>query len=412
MTDFITIFNPFAGGVGITSAAQALADAGGTLLQAWAGPFLIAEGDDSVQAAVRAVNGVALVTSDPIPGIDWLDLAPELKTILGAWNAGLSPEFQADVNDFLNLQLPGGEFLAPGGCVQMASAVEEGLQAVAGLFGSVPVTWTRRALRYPARRALVGDIGVVVLLIDGKDGTEAAFTADEAMGALAAVNLGLRELQNQAPAGARLVFHPYLYGAKLAGLDPASVPRPANPSEPTREEYEIIEKVWRDKALEQLRMAPGMQNLRTGPEGYRDLVSKTPFMFNVDWGYVIVITKYRAAYAAYADRDVVVSYKMWQDFRANHQVDALPVVVAHETGHVTGAKDEYKKSGCLSLERCGWSNSVNGNCEVPPFEHLLCIMDHGTYVPCPYTVKHFGWGDEDGDGVLGPYDEDYFIPVI
>jgi hypothetical protein len=412
MTDFLIVFNPFVTAADIASAGGNLANAGGRLLQAWSGPTLLAEGDADAQSAVRASPGVLLATESPIPNIEWMGLPRDVVSVLGAWNLGRTPEYSAAVNGFLNLGMPGDGFLTPGGCVRMSSAVDEGLHAVAGLFGALPVTWARRSLRYPDRRALVGDIGVAILLIDGPDGTEAAFSADDTMGALAAVNLGLRELQNQAPAAARLVFHPFLWGTKLTGLAPASIPRPADPREPTGAEFDTIEAVWRDKALEQLRTVPGLQGLRAGRDGFRDLVKKTPFPFSVDWGYVLVITKYRAAYAAYAGTDVIISHLMWQEFRAAHHVDALPVVIAHETGHLTGARDEYLKSGCSTLERCGWSNSVNGNCEVPPFGNESCIMHSGTYVPCPYTVKHFGWGDDDGDGLLDPYDENYVIPEI
>jgi hypothetical protein len=100
---------------------------------------------------------------------------------------------------------------------------------------------------------------------------------------------------------------------------------------------------------------------------------------------------------------------MWKELQL--RIGSLSFVVAHETGHTVGAKDEYAKSECNALDLCGWSNTVNGNCEIP-FGNDPCIMDSGTFKPCNFTRKHFGWNDEDNDGVVDPYDEDYIIPGI
>lgn len=416
MSNFITILNPLVTGTQATSALLTLVNAGGRLLQAWGNSILIADGEQSAQNAVRSLGpfqGIALVTDGPIQNIDLLGLVPELKTVLEAWNLSLTPEYQAGLNQLLALNLPMDNYLAPGGCnysSQFAGTLDRGFQALGGLFGPLPIPILPPPLRYPNRRALVGNIGVAVLMIDGKDGTEAAFSASEAMGALAAIKLGLQKLQEQAPAGARLIFHPFLWGAKL-DIDPGSVPRPVDPKNPTRQEYQNAEAVWLNEAFKQLRLQAGIQ-VRDGLDGLQDIVKNSRFMFNVDWGYTIVITKYRAGWPAYVSdsRDVFISYLMWEEHRVNLQVDPLPVVVAHETGHTVEAYDEYA-SNCNSLDLCGWSHTVNGNC-YNPFEGDPCIMNKGIFSPCTYTRRHFGWADHDNDGVVDPYDQDYVIPGI
>jgi hypothetical protein len=65
----------------------------------------------------------------------------------------------------------------------------------------------------------------------------------------------------------------------------------------------------------------------TGPQGYRNLVNNSRFLFNVDWSFVFVLTKYRAAFPGYAPffRDVVISYSMEA---AAGLLDILPFIFA------------------------------------------------------------------------------------
>jgi hypothetical protein len=417
MANFVTILNPLVTAEQVSSAVLALDNAGGQLLQVWGGSILIAEGDENAQNAVSdlgPLGGVTLVTAGPVPNFDLLDLAPGVQPILDAWNLSLTPDYQATLDAALASNLTWDDFLAPEGCndsSQLVSAPDGVSLEVAGLFGLLPVPQTRLSLRFPDRRALVGNIGVAVLVIDGKDGTTAAFGVNETMGALAAIKVGLQKLQEQAPAEAHLVFHPFLWGAKV-DIDPSAVPLPANPKKPTDAEFTAAENVFLNQAYVQLRALTGMQ-IQDGLVGLGDIVKNTPFMFNVDWGYAIVITKYPAAWTAYVPgtRDVIISYTMWANFRITQSIDPLPLVVAHETGHTVDALDEYAKSECNSLTLCGWSHTVNGNCFFP-FAGVPCLMNGGTFETCSFTRRHFGWGDEDNDGVLDPYFVEVIFPPV
>lgn len=109
-----------------------------------------------------------------------------------------------------------------------------------------------------------------------------------------------------------------------------------------------------------------------------------------------------AGYAA--GPDVVAPYRPARDVRN------LSPVIAHETGHIFGACDEYA-GGCSSCAPCGRRNIPNGNCHGAPSggnECLLaghdrrrCIMtnDFSAYdaptdeltKACPYTRMQIGW---------------------
>jgi len=85
-------------------------------------------------------------------------------------------------------------------------------------------------------------------------------------------------------------------------------------------------------------------------------------------------------------------------------------VWAHEWGHLFGACDEYEEDGhCNGSVDCGPCQSAylddvidNGNCEmVSCGTPVACIMNNNTFSNiCDYTLNHWGWVDEDGNGVL------------
>lgn len=85
-------------------------------------------------------------------------------------------------------------------------------------------------------------------------------------------------------------------------------------------------------------------------------------------------------------------------------------VFAHEWGHIFGACDEYTEGGhCNGTIDCGSCQSVylddvinNGNCQLASCpSDVSCIMINNTFNGrCWYTNNHWGWYDEDSDGLL------------
>lgn len=77
-------------------------------------------------------------------------------------------------------------------------------------------------------------------------------------------------------------------------------------------------------------------------------------------------------------------------------------VVAHETGHIFNALDEYKGSSGFS-DKSGRLNVINGNHEEGGKKDP-CLMKSNELVICEYTLGQIGWIDENADG---NYDSDY-----
>ncbi|TET70923.1 MAG: hypothetical protein E3J44_05130 [Candidatus Aminicenantes bacterium] len=74
-------------------------------------------------------------------------------------------------------------------------------------------------------------------------------------------------------------------------------------------------------------------------------------------------------------------------------------ILAHETGHIFWACDEYYQEGyggCTSCDPCNsYRPILNGNCEHPscnPVNTVPCIMRHSEDAICHYTAAQIGWG--------------------
>ncbi|MCK4298991.1 MAG: hypothetical protein KAX80_05630, partial [Planctomycetes bacterium] len=72
---------------------------------------------------------------------------------------------------------------------------------------------------------------------------------------------------------------------------------------------------------------------------------------------------------------------------------AMDQVLAHETGHIFGAADEY--TPCSAVARYGYLNIQNTNCGMNP----TCIMNNVAWAVCSVTQQQLGWRDTGSDGV-------------
>ncbi len=68
--------------------------------------------------------------------------------------------------------------------------------------------------------------------------------------------------------------------------------------------------------------------------------------------------------------------------------------VAHETGHLFGADDEYASSGCADCAVGHPENKyvVNGNCQNCNANSAACMMRMSELALCGYTPGQLGWG--------------------
>ncbi len=274
------------------------------------------------------------------------------------------------------------------------------------------------------RDFLVGNVAVGIIVVDGKDGSEAAFTDRERLNV--AVEVGkafdiLYRLKDSTTAGKTRV--PLFFLARIdkvkLDLDPTTLAAPATQAAfvNTSAEYEKREAPWRDPALTAL-------GLPTGQDGINKHISNLmagsawPYGPTPDAAYVVFVTKYMANWMAYAsasmgrltlcypwladvtpaNADGTGAYKNtggkgWGD----QNIDR---VLAHESCHIFGAPDEYLKSKCSTTAKFGHLSVENSNCEVSNPASVDCLMKGNTENMCGATPAHLGWVDRDNDGVL------------
>jgi hypothetical protein len=131
--------------------------------------------------------------------------------------------------------------------------------------------------------------------------------------------------------------------------------------------------------------------------------------WNTDWAFAIFIVnsyydldgKFSDGYFAYAYGGgpfAVLTYD-----NGNYGINNMDACIAHETGHIFWALDEYAAASSVN-EYCGYLNIQNGNHETSGITNDPCIM-RSQVTPytnnniCNYTKQMIGWRDTDSDGV-------------
>jgi len=259
---------------------------------------------------------------------------------------------------------------------------------------------------------MAGNCAVGLCIVDGPDGTSAAFTSDELRTINAEVLQGfdmLFHLVSIAPVRPHLVFVIERKVVKLA-LDPNTVPAPTGNA--AGSEYSPCETPWRDAALAQLGLGAG----KAGVQAYtQQLLNKAwPLGVTPTSAFVAFVTKYNTAWQAYTDTShlwLVMQYAWIADepgtlFGTTTKVAGwgtanIDRVFAHEVGHVFGAPDEALGSHCTTTSLHGVLQRPNGNCQTDPATPTAdCMMRLNTMAVCQFTLAHWGLVDDNGDGVL------------
>lgn len=380
------------------SATNFIQTNGGQVLQAWQNAVVIGEAGSQTQDVLRNFPGVTVITDGVFPDGNVFFNDPAIADFITVWNFGQTEPFHSALNNFLNGAGPAMNAFTPSGCsggVDLEANIFFPPVNVGGRLGISGNNLVTASVLHRHRRALVGTIGVCVLQVDGPVGSTAEFQTDESTIALLGLFQGLQILQHLAPTQANLVFDVDIRRTRVE-VDSASIPAPVNRD---REEFIKNEQRW---------LYPALSNMGVTPDrsGLRELVSNSRLLFNNDWGFVFVLTKYNMADIAYSPdfQHVLVSFSMIRDLR---NLIELPAIAAHEIGHTVGARDEYGQSNCHATDLCGFTNTPNLNCELENPFTVDCLMKNGKPVVCPFTRGHFGWGDHDLDSVLDPFDPEF-----
>ncbi len=126
--------------------------------------------------------------------------------------------------------------------------------------------------------------------------------------------------------------------------------------------------------------------------------------YNKDWAYTIfVVDSSGAPGGTFTDGYFAYSYIGGPYLVMTYDNDGWGIsrmdqVVAHETGHIFRAGDEYCQPGyscCSSSSYYGYLKIQNTNCGTNP----ACLMNDDELALCSVTKQQIGWRDTDADGI-------------
>lgn len=224
-----------------------------------------------------------------------------------------------------------------------------------------------RAGAPPTSAYLEGSVAVGVIIVEGPR-AELQFSEAERTQVVAEVQNGLSWYPSVDLQGG-LTF---AYDIRVVRLDVASDAPAAN-----------NEARFRDPAM-------GALGFDASWNGVFQYVEDNRRRFRTRWTYCVFFTKYPVDHFAYASMGgprIVMHYD--NDGWGPGNIDR---VFAHETGHIFGAPDEYRASGCDCGGWWGRWGKPNVNCETcAPGGGVSCIMRANDWALCPVTSAHLGW---------------------
>ena len=131
----------------------------------------------------------------------------------------------------------------------------------------------------------------------------------------------------------------------------------------------------------------------TGAAGIKAYADKIRAKLGTSRVIVLMITKYRAHH--YASAAVTARFAAFSWESTGGMPFNFAEVVAHETGHLFGAPDEYNPCNCAGSH--GFFRKPNVNCEAcAPGGGESCIMKDLVRSACNHTLLHLGFPDAPG----------------
>jgi len=150
---------------------------------------------------------------------------------------------------------------------------------------------------------------------------------------------------------------------------------------PAGDPWEFFERPWRDAALVKLGFPPG----KAGVNAY---ISALKTSKSASAAYCAFFSHYPLNHFAYCTGP----YLVMQYENDGWGPDNLDRVFAHESGHVFGAPDEYRESGCNCGGSHGFFGKPNLNCESCAADGGVdCLMKANSWAMCSVTPYHLGY---------------------
>jgi hypothetical protein len=339
---------------------------GGQVIQRYGDRVLICAAPPRAAEAIDALKSVRAIYGTPVERAP-RSVTPAEELGIAAWNLRRSKDFaEAKAErprEGVAWDQPGATPDAPDG--PGMTHVMEGVPAQPhGFIGTDLSPY------------LIGSVAVGLVIVDGPT-PDLVFSDTEKTKVVAEVQEGLGWLAQREPRASVS----FAYDIRSVQI--------ANPPDPNKSGYELLEAHWRDPALISLGYTGNVFGAKQHAEKIRrDLATR--------WAYVAFFTKYPVAHFAYALKPKLVMHYDNDGWGP----DNIDRVFTHETGHIFGCPDEYASSNCSCTAKFGWWREPNANCQTCATPQVPCLMSANTWEMCSQTPIHLGWRDSNNDGIL------------
>jgi hypothetical protein len=248
---------------------------------------------------------------------------------------------------------------------------------------------------------MLGNVLVDVVFVEGPVGSSAELTRADETTALVKVFQAtgvLRRLAEtwgraQSPPIARVCTFTVTWRRVQLGLDPAG------PLFTPFGTFAQLDEVWLNATFDQLGVTAGSA-LQRGQARRWELVRRNFLGLGIADACSVFVTNYPCRKHAQAPRAQFAIIPWTVAFGLNSR--NMEGLIGHEVGHVFDAPDEAH--ACLVSQTAGFFDTPNDNCFIAPDgatnPQAKCIMAKHDHALCNATPRHWGWVDDDHDGVL------------
>lgn len=347
------------------TAAARVAPPGAQVMHVYGPRVMIGRVPQEAAVSMRAAAPAARITEEAVEQVPE-DLSEAERLGMEAWNTRQSEEYARAKEQRPRAEMPWDHFEPPDMEETQHGEARSGESA-------------ERLAPAPDMSAfLIGSVAVGLVIVEGPT-PNLQFSQEDRTKVVAEVQEGLTWLAQQEPR------------ANVSWTYDIRTVRVAVPPNPALVDFEPLEKLWRNPAMQQLGFAGSFQ-------GVLDYVAALRRNLATDWGFVAFFTKYPLRHFAYASKPRLVMH-FENDGWGPDNIDR---VFTHEAGHLFGCPDEYTASNCDCQRRFGVLQERNGNCKTCADPFVPCLMEANTWAMCDFTRTHLGWRDSNGDGVFDP----------
>jgi len=248
---------------------------------------------------------------------------------------------------------------------------------------------------YHTSSFMIGKVAVGVILPESNGGTE-NWSAERQSDVFNRIVAGLDWWVGKGGSAAHLTFYYDLRFGVPTQYEPISMDGPAG------------EGTWVSDVFANMGYTSGFTHIDRARTYDNDIRRA----YNADWAVTfIVVDSLNDPDGEFADGRfawayILGPYAVMTYDNDSYTISRMSVVVAHETGHLFGAADEYcaPNYSCCDFRSYGYLSVYNGNCQKDNPASVPCMMRECADCLCCYTSGQVGWQDSDCDGKPDPVD--------